>query len=118
VYGDGFQTRSFAYVLQVVKAFYDLMVVTDRSIGQVVNVAGDREIEIGRLAELVKRITGSKSEIKRIPYDEAYGENFDDSYRRVGNTEVLKSLIGWVPNMPLEAIIRNTANWREGDENC
>jgi len=112
VYGDGFQTRTFAYVGEVVAAFYDLMG-TPESIGQVVNVAGNREISMLDLARKVKKITGSQSRIEFVSYEEIYGKKFDDSMKRVADTELLRSLIGWTPNMSLEEIIMKTIKWWE-----
>ncbi|HYH86795.1 MAG TPA: GDP-mannose 4,6-dehydratase, partial [Pyrinomonadaceae bacterium] len=80
VYGDGSQTRCFGYVGDVVGALVALMD-RDEAVGQVFNIGSDEEVSIMRLAELVKELTGSKSEIVTMPYDEAYEEGFEDMPR-------------------------------------
>ncbi len=55
----------------------------DESVGEVFNIGSDEEVSIMQLAERVKGLTGSKSEIVAVPYDEAYEEGFEDMPRRV-----------------------------------
>jgi len=112
VHGDGKQTRSFAYVKEVARIFYDLMNCKE-AIGQSVNVAGNREISITDLAWIVKDITNSQSEIVFVPYEKAFGKNFDDARRRFANTDKLKDLIGWLPSMELEDMVAKTVTWFE-----
>jgi len=80
VFGDGTQSRSFTYVGDVVRA---LMALVDepRAVGQVFNIGNGAEITIGDLAEKVRTLTESKSEIVRIPYDQAYESGFEDMPR-------------------------------------
>jgi UDP-glucose 4-epimerase len=110
VHGDGKQTRSFAYVKEVAKIFYELMN-CDEAVGQSVNVAGNKQISIGDLARLVIEITNSKSEIVYVPYEKAFGPNFDDARRRFADTSRLKGLIGWTPNVELADMIEMTVDW-------
>ena len=62
VFGDGTQSRSFTYVGDVVRAMVAL-IDEPRAIGQVFNIGNGREITIDELAETIKRLTGSSSEI-------------------------------------------------------
>ena len=77
VFGDGSQTRSFVYVGDTVRALVGLMN-EPRAVGEVFNVGNDHEISIHDLAETIKRITRSSSEIITVPYEEAYEEGFED----------------------------------------
>ena len=64
---------------------------------------------IKQLAERTIAITGSASEIKYIPYEEAYGEGFEDMRRRVPSLEKAKRLIGYEPTRTLDEIINDVA---------
>src|ERR1044072_9054675 len=77
VYGDGTQSRCFCHVGDVVNALMKLMD-KDDSVGQVFNISSTQEISIIELAQKVKTLTNSQSEIVLVPYDEAYEEGFED----------------------------------------
>ena len=103
VFGSGCQTRCFADVSDVVRA---LLLLADHpaAIGQVFNVGNPEEISIGELAKLVKKQTRSESEIRLIPYDEAYQPGFEDMERRVPNI-AKASRLGYTPKIKLREII-------------
>jgi len=104
VFGDGTQSRSFTYVGDVVGALLKLMV-EPSAIGQVYNVGNPEEVTIRGLAERIKARTGSTSEIKVIPYDQAYEAGFEDMPRRVPDLTKLNKAIGYVPKVGLDEII-------------
>jgi UDP-glucose 4-epimerase len=104
IHGDGNQTRCFTNVFDCVEALTRLAT-TDASIGQVVNVGQPSEVSIRELAELVRELAGSPSEIRYVPYDEAYGLGFEDMRRRVPDVSLLSRLTGFAPNTPLEVTI-------------
>ena len=104
VFGDGSQTRSFAYVGDVVQALLSLLK-EPSAVGQVFNIGNDREISILDLARTVKRLTGSNSEIKTIPYEKAYEAGFEDMPRRVPDLRKIKTLLGWAPTVTLEELL-------------
>jgi UDP-glucose 4-epimerase len=106
VYGDGRQTRCFCHVADVVGALFALAT-EERAYGNVFNVGTSTEISIHELAELIIDVTNSNSEISLIPYGEAYGEGFEDMYRRVPNTTKVRELIGWRPTRTLEDVIQD-----------
>ena len=106
VYGDGTQSRCFAHVKDVVGALNALRD-CPAARGQVMNIGNDQEISIMALAQKVKEMTGSASEIQVIPYSEAYGAGFDDMHRRVPNLAKIRSLIGYQPSQSLEDILRD-----------
>jgi UDP-glucose 4-epimerase len=64
---------------------------------------------MNNLAKKIIEETGSKSEIKYVPYSEAYGDGFEDMERRVPNIDLIKSLTGWQPNRDLTQIIKDVA---------
>ena len=113
VFGDGTQSRSFTYVGDVVEALIALAH-EPRAIGQVYNIGNNGEISIRDLAEKVKAMTGSRSSIAFVPYDEAYEAGFEDMPRRVPDISKLAELIGYEPKVGLDDIIsRVIAHTRE-----
>jgi UDP-glucose 4-epimerase len=108
VYGDGHQTRCFAHVYDVVDAVVDIAF-ADNTIGKVINIGNDFEISINDLAKRIILETGSRSEIVYVPYDEAYGDGFEDMERRVPNIALVKDLVGWQPKRDLSTMIADIA---------
>ena len=108
VYGDGNQSRTFAWVGDAVDAMIKLSH-CPKAIGEVFNVGNKEEITIGELAKLVKQLTGSRSEIAYVPYDRAYKEGFEDLRRRVPDISKLERLIGYAPTKQIEEIIEDIA---------
>ena len=105
VFGDGQQTRCFAYVGDVVQGLIGL-IKEDRSVGQVFNVGNNDEISILDLAETIKSRTGSKSNIVPVPYETAYEAGFEDMRRRVPDlTKIRQLLPHWEPRVQLEGIL-------------
>ena len=104
VFGDGKQSRSFTYVGDVVRAVVALMD-EPRAVGQVFNIGNGHEITIGDLAERIRTLTGSQSEIVRIPYDQAYEAGFEDMPRRVPDISKIKALVGYAPTVELDEIL-------------
>lgn len=113
VYGDGKQTRCFGYVGDVVGALIKLMDTTD-SVGQVFNIGSTEEISILQLAEKVKELTQSTSEIVFVPYDDAYEEGFEDMPRRVPDTTKINKLVGFKAEMTLDGILETVIGFHRG----
>ena len=101
VYGDGQQTRCFCDVTDTVRAVVALSQ-EPRAIGEIFNVGSSDEITILELARRIVRRAHSRSEIKLIPYDQAYESGFEDMRRRLPNTEKIKTIVGWQPAIPLD----------------
>ncbi len=106
VHGDGKQSRCFAHVYDVVEALMNLMP-CPAAYGQVVNVWSQEEVSILQLAQMVKEITHSKSEIRFLPYSEAYGDGFEDMQRRVPCLDKIRRLIRWTPKRNLQTILED-----------
>jgi UDP-glucose 4-epimerase len=104
VHGDGTQLRSFTYVGDVVGALVALAQ-EPRAVGQVFNIGHGEEISILALAEQVKAMTGSRSPIVRVPYDEAYESGFEDMARRVPDISRISNLIGYRPRVGLDQVL-------------
>lgn len=110
VYGSGEQTRCFGYVKDVVGALVKLMD-KDESVGQVFNIGSDEEVSIMELAERVKALTGSASEIVTLAYDEAYEEGFEDMPRRVPDITKIGAHVGFRPTMKLDGILESVIEY-------
>ncbi|MBI5778573.1 MAG: GDP-mannose 4,6-dehydratase [Planctomycetes bacterium] len=104
VYGTGKQSRCFTDVSDVVGALIKL-VNHPKAIGQVFNIGSDQEITIEALASRIKEKTKSLSQIKYIPYDEAYESGFEDMLRRVPNLAKIGNLIGYKPTQSIDQIL-------------
>jgi UDP-glucose 4-epimerase len=103
VFGSGRQSRCFADVSDAVRALL-LLVDHPAAIGQVFNVGNPEEVSIGDLAKLVKKLAHSESEIRLVPYDEAYQPGFEDMERRVPNIQKI-SRLGYTPKIKLREIV-------------
>ena len=110
VYGSGDQIRCFCHVGDAIRALL-LVIDSDKAIGEVFNIGNNQQISIIDLAKKVIEITGSKSEIRKIPYSEAYPEGFEDMQRRVPDVSKIKNVLGWSPEIGLDQIIRDIADF-------
>jgi len=110
VYGSGDQIRCFCHVGDAIRALL-LVIDSDKAIGEVFNIGNNQQISIMDLAKKVINITGSNSEIRKIPYSEAYPEGFEDMQRRVPDISKIKNTLGWSPEIGLDQIIRDIADF-------
>jgi UDP-glucose 4-epimerase len=113
VYGNGQQSRCFTHVDDVVAALIALM---DHSgaVGEVYNIGSSEEVTIAALAEQVRLLTGSRSEIVFIPYEEAYEAGFEDMPRRVPDISKVAATIGYRPTRTLTEILESViASFRD-----
>jgi len=104
VYGDGTQTRCFTHVSDVVQA---LIAIAEhpQAVGEVYNIGSDHEITMLELAERIKQLTESASNIVFVPYDQAYEAGFEDMMRRVPDISKVRALIGYNPKVDLDALL-------------
>jgi UDP-glucose 4-epimerase len=110
VFGDGEQTRSFTHVDDVVGALLKL-VAEPSAVGQVFNIGNVEEVSINELAKRVRKMAGSKSAIKLVPYEEAYESGFEDMPRRVPELSKIRALIGYEPKHSLEDILTDVIDY-------
>jgi UDP-glucose 4-epimerase len=104
VYGTGEQRRCFCHVLDTVAAIVSLLDHPD-SPGDPFNIGALNEVSINELAERIVSRTASPSMVRRIPYDVAYEEGFEDMERRVPDTTKITALTGWRPTRTLDDIL-------------
>jgi UDP-glucose 4-epimerase len=108
VYGDGKQSRCFCDVRDVVEVLPRMMA-SPKCHGRVLNVGSDQPISIGELADLVIRITGSKSTKRLIPYSAAYAPGFEELAQRRPDLARMRAAVGFEPSISLERTIRDVA---------
>lgn len=106
VYGTGQQSRCFGHVRDAVEAVIRLME-TPEALGEVFNVGTTNEVSMIELATRVRDAAGSKSEIRLVPYSEAYAAGFEDMMRRVPDVSKLFRVTGFKPMTTLDEIIRD-----------
>jgi len=104
IYGDGSQTRSFCYVDDLLDGMIRLMNSRDDFIGPV-NVGNPGEFTMLELAELVLKLTGSRSKIVYMPLPA------DDPTQRQPNIELATKELGWKPTIPLEEGLQKTIEY-------
>jgi len=103
IYGDGFQTRSFCYVDDLVKGIIDMME-HPNFIGPV-NLGNDTEFTVKELAELVLELTGSSSKIKYYPLPE------DDPVRRRPDLSLAREKLNYKTLTPLREGLQKTITY-------
>ena len=110
VYGDGMQSRCFCDVADVVRAITGLLHHPEAP-GTLFNIGSTEEISINNLAERIKDVTDSKSDIIIIPYSEAYEKGFEDMQRRSPDISRIHSLLGWRPSIILQDTLVSVRDW-------
>jgi len=108
VYGDGSQSRCFSHVYDTSRALVMLMD-EEGARGTAFNVGRSDEITILELAEKVIERTGSSSGITMVPYEEAYGEGFEELGRRRPDTAALEQMTGWRSTRDIDDAIDDVA---------
>ena len=111
VFGDGTQSRCFAHVRDVVEAIVGVAE-EDAAIGQPFNIGASDEISILELAERVIERAESTSAIRFVPFEEAYGEGFEELGRRRPDTTAVRDLIGWTPRRSIEHAIDDVLSYQ------
>lgn len=93
VYGDGSQTRSFCYVSDLIEGIYRLAL---SGYNEPVNIGNPTEVTVLEFAEMILRLTGSKSRIVFQPLPA------DDPKQRRPDISLARDLLGWEPKVALE----------------
>jgi len=101
IYGDGSQTRSFCYVDDLIDAMVRMMA-TEAGFTGPVNIGNPTEFTMLELAQLVLKLSGSKSKIVYEPLPS------DDPKQRQPNIDLAKAKLGWTPKVSLEDGLRET----------
>jgi len=105
VYGDGSQTRSFCYVDDLIEGIVRLF---ERGGSDPTNIGNPHEFTVRQLAELVLRLTGSRSSIVEQPLPT------DDPKVRQPDIRHARETLDWEPRVPLEDGLRRTIEYFRG----
>jgi UDP-glucose 4-epimerase len=105
VFGDGTQTRSFCSVKDVIWAC-DALLKKKNTKNHIYNIGSRSEIQILELAKKVKKMTKSSSSIIFIPYNEAYGFDYEEIPRRQPNISKLQQEISFTPKYLLDEVLQ------------
>ena len=116
VYGDGEQQRCFCNVKDVIRAIHGLSESPD-AIGKVFNIGSTEEVSMNQLAERARDRAGSQSEIRHVPYEEAYEVGFEDFRRRVPSLDKIQHTIEWKPTISLDATIDQIIDYQRKEMN-
>jgi UDP-glucose 4-epimerase len=115
VFGTGAQSRCFAHVADTVRALV-LLADHPEAGGKVFNIGAGTEITIIELAERVIERLGADSDIELVPFDEAYGEGFEELGRRQPDTTALHELTGWTAELTVDDAIDDLAAHERGQQ--
>ncbi len=106
VFGDGSQSRCFTHVEDSVDGMLRL-IDCDEALGNPFNIGSPTEVTINELAEEVIRLCASSSEIRHVPYEQAYAEGFEELGRRMPDTSAIERLTGWRATHTIERAIND-----------
>ena len=104
IHGKGLQTRDFNYIDNVIDGII-LALKSDDAIGETFNIASGQEKSIAELAEICKRVTGSKSEIK------FEGERAGEEGRLALDIAKAQRVLGYRAKVDLDEGIQRVTNW-------
>jgi len=110
VIGNGEQTRCFTYVDDAIRATVAAGL-CDKAVGRVINVGSDREFSIRELAEMMIRLSGSRSTVKFVTQESVYGPSYEDIPRRVPDVRLMTEILDLVARVPLEEGLKRTLEW-------
>jgi UDP-glucose 4-epimerase len=112
VFGNGTQSRCFAHVADTVQAIL-MLVDHPEAVGKVFNIGSETEIPIIELARRVIERSGSDSRIQLVPYEDAYGEGFEELGRRKPDTTAVRELTGWLPSRTIDDAIDDVIHYEQ-----
>lgn len=103
VHGNGTQVRSFCHVNDAINALIKVAAIP----GEIFNIGNDSPITIEELAQTVINVVGSSSKIVKIPYEEAFSNQYADINLRIPDITKLRSAINYQPKYSLEDTIKD-----------
>jgi UDP-glucuronate decarboxylase len=104
VYGDGKQTRSFCYITDTITGLM-MLTLSEKAKGEVVNVGNAKEVTILQLAEKIKELSKSRSQLTFHPLPK------DDPKRRCPDTSKIEKIVMWKPSVSFEEGLKRTISW-------
>jgi dTDP-glucose 4,6-dehydratase len=102
IFGDGSQTRSFGYITDLVRGIHLL---ARSNLNDPVNLGNPQELTVLEMADLIRQITGTRSEIVYQPLPE------DDPKVRQPDITTARNQLGWEPQVDVRDALRLTVEW-------
>ena len=102
IYGDGKQTRSFCYITDMIDGLMKMM--NSKEIGPK-NLGNPNEYTMLEAAEIIRKITGTKSDYKYLPLPK------DDPTKRRPDISQARKLLSWDPKVGFEEGLKKTIEW-------
>jgi dTDP-glucose 4,6-dehydratase len=102
VHGEGSQTRSLCYVIDLIEGFWRMMAWDGTG---PVNLGNPEEVTVRELAERIRDAVGSSSELAFVDRPE------DDPERRCPDISLARAELGWEPKVPLDDGLARTVAW-------
>jgi len=112
IFGDGKQSRCFGDVADITEGMIKLMN-TKKAEGQIFNIGNDKDISIEALAQKIKKMTGSRSKIEFIKYEDAYEKGFEDMRHRKPDLTKIREYIDYNPKYNLDQILERIITYFE-----
>lgn len=112
VYGNGQQTRCFTYVADTVEGTVRAAQ-TPEAAGLAFNIGSDHETPILELAETIRRLVDPEAQVELVPFERAYGDDFEDVPRRVPAVGRAARILGFRAQVPLEQGLKQTIAWSD-----
>jgi UDP-glucose 4-epimerase len=110
VYDDGEQSRCFTYIDDTVQGTILAGTVPD-AVGRAFNIGSSRETRIKDLASTISALVGRSSGVRFVPYRNVFGENFEETRRRVPDVRLAGEVLGFLAETPLEEGLQATLAW-------
>jgi UDP-glucose 4-epimerase len=112
IHGDGKQTRSMAYVDDLIEGTF-LAMESDQAIGEIFNLGNDEEMSVLDAAILIHKIaaTGKELKLKYIAMEDIFGQ-YKDIIRRKPDLTKAKNVLGYRPRVSMEEAIRRIVDIR------
>jgi UDP-glucose 4-epimerase len=110
IHGDGTQTRSMAFVTDIVDGTV-LAMECDTAVGEIINIGNTEEMSVLDTALLIHKIaaTGNKLKLKYVPFEHVFGK-YKDIIRRIPDLQKAKKLLDYTPEVSLDTAIKMTIN--------
>ncbi len=102
IHGDGSQTRSMAYISDIVNGTF-LAMENSNAIGEIINLGNDEEMSVLEAAKLIHQVadTGNKLKIEFMPFSEIFG-NYKDIQRRKPDLTKARNILGYEPKIKMK----------------
>jgi len=115
VFGNGEQTRCFTFIDDTVEG--TLLTMDHKFNNEVFNIGSNQLLSINQLAGKIKKLCNSLSPIIQIPYEQAYGNGYEDSKDRIADLRKSKRILNYQALVRIDEGLRYTIKWYKNELN-